>query len=77
MHEAGWGIAGGLVGVGIAWGVMKATVSQLRRDLNGIGSRMREVEKKSDIRFHNVSLAMMHISPVEKEKEVCDFLREG
>jgi hypothetical protein len=52
-------------------------IGNVRGDLNKLGIKVREGEAGQQRRFHNISLAMVVIAPVDKEKEVCDFLREG
>jgi hypothetical protein len=56
---------------------LKAARGELYRDINGIGAKVRQDEDAAARRYHNTSLAITLIAPVAREKEVCDFLREG
>lgn len=60
---------------------LKAEIGKVRgelyKDVNGIGGAVRRNEDAAARRHHNVSLAIILIAPVAREKEVCEFLREG
>jgi hypothetical protein len=84
-----WSVVGiAIVGWIFSAGILYANVRQLRKDMNGIGRKHADTQKENDRlrelavtaadrRYHNVSLAIMLISPNAREKEVCEFLKEG
>lgn len=70
------------------WFRMEQKQEQFSADLKGIGRKVTETQNENnrlremDVddahrRYHNVSLAIMLISPNAREKEVCEFLKEG
>lgn len=56
---------------------IKLARSDLYRDVNGIGNRVRLNEEASAKRLHNISLACIIAAPAPKESEISDLLREG
>ncbi len=70
-----WGLIGAIFGGGVFYATTRAEIAQLKKDINGLGVRLRDESKSNSDAFHNISLAMVVIAPVEKEKEVCDFLK--
>ena len=49
---------------------------KLLDDINGIGTGLRRVEAQNSRRYHNVSLALTHVAPPEKESNVVGILKE-
>lgn len=57
---------------GIYW-----RIGQMRRDQNGIGSKVNAVTLRADRRFHNVSLILMEMEEDQaKRSRLADLLRE-
>jgi hypothetical protein len=48
----------------------------LKADLSGIGSKVARDERAAARRYHNLSLAIMHSCPVDKENEVSHLMKE-
>jgi hypothetical protein len=71
-----WGVVGAIFGGGIFYATTRAEIASIKRDINGIGTRLRDSDEKAGRRYHNISLAMVVVAPLEKEKEVGDYLRE-
>ena len=65
-------VAGMIFSAGGAWWQFR----QLRKDVNGIGIRMREELRLASKRHFNTALAIMTSVPEEKRKEVADLLKE-
>ncbi len=55
---------------GMAWGIIRAAVAELRRDINGLGSRLNQLANREDRRKINFDLAILLNAkdPAEKEK---------
>ena len=77
MHEAGYSLAGFIFAAGIFYATTRAEIAQIKKDMNGLGNRLRVSDDEQKRKHTNIGLALMLIAPVDKEKEVCDFLREG
>lgn len=65
-------VAGMIFSAGGAWWQFR----QLRKDVNGIGIRMREESRQAYKRHFNTALVIMATVPEEKRKDVADFLKE-
>jgi hypothetical protein len=48
----------------------------LKSDLAGIGSKVAKNEMAANRRYHNLSLAIMHSCPTDKENEVSHLMKE-
>ena len=57
-----------------AW--VRVSVAALKRDINNIGGKVRQGEIAVARRYHNTSLAIVHAAPPDKEKEICELLKE-
>ncbi len=51
--------------------------TDLYRDINGLGARVRTNEDNAGRRYHNLSMAVIIVSPAPKEAEISKLLREG
>ena len=49
----------------------------LKADLSGIGYKVAKNEGAAQRRYHNLSLAIMHSCPTDKENEVSHLMKEG
>ena len=58
---------------GIALGALR----RVRTDVNAIGGKIKAAERDALRRHHNVSLVLMLAAPIEKEREICELLKEG
>ena len=56
---------------------LKTAKQDLYRDINGIGGRLRQSEDIMRRRHQNISLAVVHAAPPNKEKEICELLKEN
>jgi hypothetical protein len=56
---------------------IKLARSDLYRDLNGVGNRVRRQDDMNAQRYHNLSMAAMIAAPPSKEAEISGLLREG
>lgn len=56
---------------------LKVARTELYRDVNGLGNRVRVNEDAAARRYHNISLAIIHAAPPNKETELCDLLHEN
>ncbi len=56
---------------------VRTSIATLKKDINGIGNKIREEEKAAARRYHNASLAIMISAPATKEEEVSKLLKEN
>lgn len=49
-------------------------IKQIRKDLNGLGAKVRSVEAKGDDRFFAIALAIVLASPEAKRHDVASLL---
>jgi hypothetical protein len=50
--------------------------SMLKADLAGVGYKVARNENSAARRYHNLSLAIMHSCPTDKENEVSHLMKE-
>lgn len=65
---------------GIAWANLKQTkreVGEHRAQLNGVGGKVREQQRESDRRYFVVSVSVLLVTPVEKQKDLAEMLLKG
>lgn len=74
MLSAGITIAIYLVGLVFAAGVAHARAERLKKDVNGVGARVKTIEKDSSDRHARMCMALMAIAPEEKKQLVIDCL---
>lgn len=56
---------------------LKTAKQDLYRDLNGVGNRVRVNQDAAARRHQNISLAIVHAAPPNKEKELVELLKEN
>jgi hypothetical protein len=76
MIELVVGILAGLFGAGVAWGFWKAEAKSVRKDLNGLGSRVRDSEARTTQRQANMVAALLASCPEEKRVEIANLLKD-
>jgi hypothetical protein len=70
------GLLGALFGAGVAWGLLKGEAQSLRKDLNGLGTKERDFEARTNRRQANVVAALLASCPQEKRIEIAHLLKD-
>jgi hypothetical protein len=70
------GLLGALFGAGVAWGLLKGEAQSLRKDLNGLGSKERDFETRTNRHRANVVAALLASCPEEKRIEIAKLLKD-
>jgi hypothetical protein len=69
-------LLGALFGAGVAWGLLKAEARSVRKDLNGLGTRVRDFEARTTRRQANLAAAVLASCPEEKRIEIATLLKD-
>ncbi len=69
-------LAGTVFAVGVAWGSWKTRFAQLRRDVNGIGGKLRDLEARETRRYLNLSIVAEMNAPEALQQKTAELLKE-
>jgi hypothetical protein len=70
------GLAGTLFGAGVAWGILRSGLQGVRKDLNGLGLKVRDGEKQNARHQGNVDRAILTMCPEEKRVNIAQLLKD-